>query len=276
MERNAGEFIHAIPQTSRNTIAYLVEMIMVNVDFYELTDLFLSTLTVTEVSLVAHLLGISNNFLDFEKYMNPLREIDPTMRLMDTVVQERCRVLILGDGVPALVEMIRSPTSFWARHLEKNSRNLPVHQICIVSIKPSMQGHMRLVELWCAHRDVTEAGVNDRGLDRSVLVPTCDDWQERTMCSIGGTCFAMKWEDIYENASNSSVLPYIEIAKASYTLNHSELCKTMAIKTDTVMDNSQLVLWKRNYCLPPNYHFTGRIHMEGGVFMDEIAYAFIF
>ena len=86
IERNAGEFIYAIPQTSRNTIAYLIEMIMVNIEFYELTNLFLNTLTVTEVSLVTHLLEISNNFLDFEKYINSLREIDPTIQLMNTVV----------------------------------------------------------------------------------------------------------------------------------------------------------------------------------------------
>lgn len=50
---------------------------MINSQFYQLIDILLDGLTAMEIFLVAYLLGITNKFLYANKYLNPLRELDP-------------------------------------------------------------------------------------------------------------------------------------------------------------------------------------------------------
>lgn len=91
-----------------NEIAFIFELVMANSQFYQLEDILLSGLTATEISLVAHLLGLADKFLYANKYLNPLRELDPFLITFPLLIKQGFRVLILGEGVVDLMERIQS------------------------------------------------------------------------------------------------------------------------------------------------------------------------
>ncbi|KAJ5385658.1 hypothetical protein N7509_008199 [Penicillium cosmopolitanum] len=272
-------FKYAIPRSYRNIIAYLVELIMTNVEFYELTGLPLSRLTATEVSLVAHLLGIWDAFLNRDKYLSPLRDVDPTMQFFDPLIQDRHRILIFGHGVLNLTERIQCPAGYWSRQLEEISRgnDPPVPRIWIVCIPPDAHSHAPALASMSyreAHKifqakvmiqpkgrdlkkvrppgiDTVEVWLSGMGVYRMVLEPSFDDWGEKMMCSIGGICFPIDWDDIYENANSSSFLPYIEPTQDPHTVKHSDVCRTMKRKTDTFAKNGKVVQWKKKTIVCP-------------------------
>ncbi|CAI7615223.1 unnamed protein product [Penicillium pancosmium] len=290
----------------RNRVAYLVELLMTNVQFYEVTDLLLSRLTASEVSLVAHLLGISDHFIDRDKYLSPLRDIDPALKFFNPLFQAHHRILILGQGVQDLVERIQRPADYWSRHVEAISQDedpcLP--RIWILCIPPDAASHTNSMKRmsFAQAQEIFQTKVmiqarscdikfrgprsasrivwqNGMGIYRRIFEPVFDAWQEHHMCSIGGICFPIDWDDIYDDISSSSVLPYIELANDtndSHTIKYSGKDRAMNRQLDTLKSDGKVVLWKKNYCLRPNSLFNGRVILDNGEVMDEIEYAFMF
>jgi hypothetical protein len=71
--------------------------------------------------------------------------------------------------------------------------------------------------------DTVEVWLSGMGVYRMVLEPSFDEWGEEMMCSIGGICFPIDWDDVYENANSSSFLPYIEPTQDPHTVKHSDV-----------------------------------------------------
>jgi hypothetical protein len=117
---------------------------------------------------------------------------------------------------------------------------------------------------------------NGMGIYRRIFEPEFDARQDKHMCSTGGICFSIDWDDIYEDINSSSVLPYIEPTNDPHTIKYSRANQTMNMQSDTLEKDSKVVLWKKSHCLLPNSHFNGRVFVENGDVMNEIEHAFIF
>lgn len=91
-------FKFPIPRKYRNKLTYT--LITVNSEYYELSDMLLSGLTGTEIPLVVHFLGATEQFLYANKYLNPLRDLDPCMAISKSFIEKGCRTLMLGNDIP--------------------------------------------------------------------------------------------------------------------------------------------------------------------------------
>jgi hypothetical protein len=66
----------------------------------------LSGLTAREIGLIAHPLGATARFLLASRYLNLLREQDPFMVYFGPLIKKGFQVLIIGDDIADLIEII--------------------------------------------------------------------------------------------------------------------------------------------------------------------------
>jgi hypothetical protein len=152
---------YPIPRSYRNRIAALFYLVMINPNYYGIVDLVLGTLTATEISLVAHWLGITNSFIYAEKYLNPLRDIDPTMATFGPLVSLGHTMLILGDDVKVLMDRIQNPSEYWVKRVAE-IENLAIAptmpEVCIVALPPDICERSDHLERrgWTSGSDATD------------------------------------------------------------------------------------------------------------------------
>ncbi|KAJ5641214.1 hypothetical protein N7490_005214 [Penicillium lividum] len=127
-----------IPRSYRNKLAGFFEMIILNSQYYGLTNMMLETLTATEVSLAAHFLGIDMKTASLEKYLNPLRDLEPDMVICNELILQGCELMILGDGVQDLLERILHPQRFWTIWSAQIHRGIlpPLPDLWVVALHP--------------------------------------------------------------------------------------------------------------------------------------------
>lgn len=299
MNSKAWLYRYPIPKIYRNVIASIFELIMTNQEYYQLVDMLLSGLSASEVSLVAHLLGITNEFLYADKYLNPLREQDPFMIYFEPLIREGFRVLILGDGILGLMERIQLPAAYWSRRIaEVETRGGTVSPPEVWNVAVIADGlHHRNA----AHMEISEEPsdimvqdmdkkmhrftdtimpllwLNGTGVISRFRCPRPETQQSKYICTVGSFSFDINWDDLYKNVGPHSILPYIDASQEPNTMRLSENDTTMEFRSDIGNKSCSLVLWKRRHSLKPNYIFTGRAldHYGRDVF-DEMALAFRF
>jgi hypothetical protein len=140
MKLEAWTFKFPIPREDRNKLAYIFELVTTNSEYYELSDMLLSGLTATEISLIVHFLGITEQFLYAKKYLNPLRDLDPSMALFES--RKGCRIFMLGNDITDLMERIQLPATYWSGRIAKAEANggiIPPPKIWVVSIPPGIR-----------------------------------------------------------------------------------------------------------------------------------------
>lgn len=101
-------------QSYREFLTYIMDC-----DIYPVLDSILVNLTASDVGALLDALGIRGRFKYTERYLNPLRDIEPSMSVMKTIVDRSSTVLILGDGAPMLMDRILRSEAFWSspRHI---------------------------------------------------------------------------------------------------------------------------------------------------------------
>lgn len=87
---------------------------VIQYDVYPILDGILVNLTASDVGSLLDALGIRDSFRYGERYLNPLRDIEPSMSVMKTIVDRSSTILILGDGVPMLMDRILRSEAFWS------------------------------------------------------------------------------------------------------------------------------------------------------------------
>jgi hypothetical protein len=87
-------------------------LVITESEYYELADPLSSRLIATEISLVAHLLGVSEQFLYASRYLNSLREQDPFIVYFGPLIKIGLQVLILSNDILDLIERIQHPATY--------------------------------------------------------------------------------------------------------------------------------------------------------------------
>ena len=271
---------------------------MTDSQYYELAEMLLSGLTATEISLAAHLLRITDNFLYATKYLNPLREQDPFMIYFQPLIQQRLRVLILGEGLVDLMERIQFRATYWSSRItEADCLVAPPPEIWIVAIPPPELHDEALAELIASGDSLdffiqpVESKYMHRNPDTSMPVmwlkgtgvflrprhPKIESQWSKYMCTVGSCSFEIDWDDLYNEIQPSSTLPYIDVSEAPHTIKFSENDATMEYKSDIHNEDRSMVLWKKKYSLASNYLFTGRaLDDNGRDILDEVKFSFRF
>ncbi|KAL3440019.1 hypothetical protein BJX65DRAFT_291232 [Aspergillus insuetus] len=80
---------------------------------YEVMTQTLSHLTASEIGLMLDTLGLRDKSCVPQRFMNPLRDLDPTMRVVEDVISNAIRVLAIGE-VEKLTRRITASAEYWA------------------------------------------------------------------------------------------------------------------------------------------------------------------
>ena len=91
-------------------------------EYYELADPSLSGLTATEISLIAHLLGVTEQFLYASRCLNPLREQDPFTVYFE-LIKKGLQLLIHSNDILGLMERIQRPATYWGSRIAEVETN---------------------------------------------------------------------------------------------------------------------------------------------------------
>ncbi|OJJ42040.1 hypothetical protein ASPZODRAFT_170416 [Penicilliopsis zonata CBS 506.65] len=301
MKLEAWVFKYPIPRTYRNVLASLFESITTNSDYYGLSDMLLSGLTASEIALIVHFLGITEQFLYANKYLNPLRDIDPSMAVFESFIEKGCRILILGNDILDLMERIQLPGTYWSgwiAEVEANDEIILPPKIWILLIPPDRRQPERIASFERAEelfdpliqlqkgndrRRATEAGeaamwsmgVADLTL-QTYQFQRDTQWSEY-MCTMGKFSLEVGWNDSYRDIQSNCALPYMDINEDPHTISFSENDTSMEYKWDTHCGGRSIVLWKKKYSLSRNMLYTGgAIGENGRGILDEVDLAFKF
>ncbi|KAJ5775826.1 uncharacterized protein N7511_000837 [Penicillium nucicola] len=273
------------PRRYRNDIACIFELVMTDSHFYQLAEMLLGGLTATEISLVAHLLGITDSFLYANKYLNPLRELDPFMVYFLPLIQQGNRLLILGDGLVALMERIQSPATYWGNPVAAPP------EIWIAAISPTEPHHeaseashdylIHPAESKYLSRDPDTSMPTTRSKDTSLFLrprhPKIESQWSKYMCTVGSCSFEIDWNDLYSDIQPTSTLPYIDATEEPHKIKFSRADATLEFKSDIHNEDRSMVLWKKKHSLASNHLFTGRALDEiGRNILDEVKFSFKF
>jgi hypothetical protein len=245
MKPETWVYKYSIPRGYRNNIAFLVELIMTNGEYYELAEMLLGGLTATEISLIAHLLGITNNFLNANKYLNPLREQDPYMVYFGPLIQKKFRILILGEEGPDLIRRIQFPAEYWSGRIWEVETNGEIEAPCeiwIVAIPPNKQiqdvstspavlkesfdirVHSVESNPMYIDRNTRLAGKFSKGTGAFLKSrhPQPDTQWSKYLCAAGSKSFDMAWDDLFKGTNSSSSLPHIDATDEPHSIRLSE------------------------------------------------------
>lgn len=82
-------------------------------DITPIVDELLPHLKATEVSSLLCATGTTDRFRHARKYLNPLRDIDPSMEYFNNMIRDGHTILVLGDGVETIMHRISKPEEYW-------------------------------------------------------------------------------------------------------------------------------------------------------------------
>lgn len=99
-------------------------------DIYPILDGVLTCLTASDVGSLLDATGTRDDFRHGRRYLNPLRDLEPSMSLMNNIVSCSSAILMIGDDVPRLMERILRSEAFWS---DGNCSDAPV-RIWVVAI----------------------------------------------------------------------------------------------------------------------------------------------
>ncbi|KAJ6038899.1 uncharacterized protein N7446_014179 [Penicillium canescens] len=300
MKPKAWVYRFPIPQRYRNVIGSIFELVMTESEYYELADPLLSGLTATEISLIAHLLGVTEQFLYASRYLNPLREQDPFMVYFEPLIKKGLQVLILGSDILDLMERIQRPATYWGSRIaevETNGGLIHTPEIWIVAIRPNQPTYEAPTELAASEEPFdalvqpVESKYMYRDPDTSMPVmwlkgtgvylrhrhPQMETQRSKYMCTVESSSFAIDWDDLYQDIRPGSTLPYIDASGEPHTIKFSEHDTAMEYKSDTHNEDRSVVLWKRMYGPEANAVFNGRVlDRNGRNILGEVEFAFKF
>lgn len=77
-------------------------------------DGVLPLLMASEVSSLLHALGIKREFKHKKKYLNPLRDLDPEMKVLGPMIDSGHTFLMLGDSTEKIIQRILQPAKYWS------------------------------------------------------------------------------------------------------------------------------------------------------------------
>ncbi|KAE8130866.1 hypothetical protein BDV38DRAFT_289232 [Aspergillus pseudotamarii] len=122
---------------ANDTLDYL-PTIVAHEGYYEVAQLLMVALSASDVSslLVAlHIQPSTSLCQRYRRFLHPIRDIDPTMRIFDTWIREKCQILLLGHDCRLLMQRIMDPEAYYA---EGSCTRDPL-EIWVVALPPNSQ-----------------------------------------------------------------------------------------------------------------------------------------
>lgn len=132
-----------MPSFSGNFISYIIGR-----DIYPLVDPLLRNLTASDVLSLLEAIGMQDSFRYRVRYLNPLRNIEPTMYYMNMLMERSHTMLILGSDVREFLYNATHPT-------RRTQEDRPeVWLACIPKDKDSLLAELKSARVRCSiHND---------------------------------------------------------------------------------------------------------------------------
>lgn len=99
--------------TNMNYAGIKLRDILSSLNYWIIAENLLWLLTPSEISFLVAVLGIQNHFPYSRKFLNPIREIEPSMKNFETKMKEGYKVIMMGPHMRRLVGRITRPKMYW-------------------------------------------------------------------------------------------------------------------------------------------------------------------
>lgn len=112
-----------------------------NEGYYELAEAIMVYLSASDVAALHAALKIKPSESVCKRYLHPLRDVDPTMRIFQSWFRDDCQILMIGPDTLLLKERIRNPGAYYQHYRD---RKLPQLETWVVGIPPtSKSDHLK-------------------------------------------------------------------------------------------------------------------------------------
>jgi hypothetical protein len=122
-----------------NQIAGMIAMILGTKLFPEIAEKIMNELTASELGYVLDVLGIRDCFTYGDKYLNPIRDVDPSMSMFNQLTKDGFSVIMISPHLNALMVRIKESKRYWdtlesmhkSPHVLRFANKLAVWIVCI-------------------------------------------------------------------------------------------------------------------------------------------------
>jgi len=126
--------------------------ILTHEGFYEISCLLVVALSASDVAA----LRIRHMAWFWQRFVHPLRDIDPTMRAFDPWIRDKCQILLLGPDSRLLSEQILDPDAYYT----KRGRDPARLELWVIAISPNSRKHAmrasRLLRIYKGRKPLVE------------------------------------------------------------------------------------------------------------------------
>lgn len=117
-----------------NAFTEMIKVWFGTMRYPEIAEKIMNEITASELAYVLDILGIKNGFPYGDKYLNPLREVDPSMKLFDSLTERGFFTFIIGPNLDKLVMRIKHPKIYWGV-MERKYKSSPIKLKAMNTIK---------------------------------------------------------------------------------------------------------------------------------------------
>lgn len=107
---------------------------LTNQGYYELAETIMGYMSASDVAALHAALKIKPSESVRRRYLHPLRDVDPTMRIFQSWLRDDCQILMIGPDTLLLKERIRNPEAYYQHY---RGRKRPQLETWVVGIPPT-------------------------------------------------------------------------------------------------------------------------------------------
>lgn len=137
----------------------------------------MDALSASSVAALHAAFKIKPSNLVHEKYLHPLRDVDPTMRLFQPWQCDKCQILMVGPDTSQLRERILNPEAYYKRY---QGQRLPQLEAWVVGIPPTSNSQKRAKRL-ARQKRLYQNRENDMSIRVGALVKLTDILDKDTL-----------------------------------------------------------------------------------------------